>query len=60
MPKKIHYLEHFDYCPKCHEWFGDTICGRSDEEEELKTTIVHSEVTCKNCLRVMVRRKKGK
>lgn len=58
MPKKkIHYLEHFDVCPKCHEPFGSTICGKYDEGEEIETTVVSADVTCKNCLRLIERRK---
>lgn len=60
MPKKIHYLERFDVCPKCHEPFGDTICGKSDEEEEIETTMVGADATCKNCLRLIERRKEVK
>lgn len=51
MPKKIHKLDYHDFCPKCSEPFGDMLCGRSDEEEELESTLVDAEVTCKNCLR---------
>jgi len=58
MTLKIHYLEHFDVCPKCHEPFGVTMCGKSDEEEDILTTTVSINVTCKNCLRLMERRKK--
>lgn len=60
MPKKTHYLEYFDFCPKCGDSFGDMICGKSDEQEELKSTLDESHVTCKNCLRLMERRKKVK
>jgi hypothetical protein len=60
MPKKIHYLEYFDVCPKCHEPFGSTICGKFDEEEEIETTTASDNITCKNCLRLLERRKNVK
>lgn len=53
MAKKIHKLDYYDFCPKCSEPFGDMLCGRSDDNEDLESTLVDDEVTCKNCLRVM-------
>ena len=55
--KKVHLLEYFDFCPKCHEPFGGMMCGRDDEEGELESTLVESDVTCGNCLKAMKRKK---
>jgi len=58
MPKKIHKLEYYDFCPKCGDVFGDMLCGKSDEEGDLESTLDDDDVTCKNCLRKMKKEKK--
>ncbi|WP_288076497.1 hypothetical protein [Pseudomonas sp.] len=58
---KVHWSAHieYDHDGNDHEHFSECGVGRGEREgEDWASAIFKSEVTCKNCLKILARREK--